>query len=62
MVLCIYAIAISAIAIKFIISSIKWKIATRALTLFCKEKFREPTEEEIADCSKRATDNTVKIK
>ena len=57
----IYALTITVIAIVFIVKSIKWKIATRALTLFCKEKFREPTEKEIADCSKRAADKTLKF-
>lgn len=58
----IYALIVTVIAIAFIVKSIKWKIAARALMLFCKEKFREPTEKEIADCSKKAADKTLKFK
>lgn len=58
----IYALIITVIAVVAIVNSIKWKIATRALTLFCKEKFREPTDKEIADCTKRAADKTLKFK
>lgn len=56
----IYAIVITVIAAIFALCSLKWKIATRALTLFCKEKFREPTKNEIADYSKRAAGKTFK--
>lgn len=52
----------TAIAIILVIKVIKWKIATRAITLFCKEKFREPTDKEIADCTKRAASKTLKFK
>lgn len=62
MFLCIYAIIVTIIAIGFILNSFKWKIATRAITLFCKEKFREPTNEEVADYTKRAAGNTMKFK
>lgn len=58
----IYALIITIIAVVAIVNSIKWKIATRALTLFCKENFRVPTDKEIADCSKRAVDKTLKFK
>lgn len=58
----IYATAITAIAIILAINVMKWKIATRAITLFCKEKFREPTNKEIADYTKRAAGKTFKFK
>ena len=56
----IYAIIITTIAIYLAIKVLKWKIATRAIILFCKEKFREPTDKEIADCTKRAASKTFK--
>lgn len=58
----IYATAITVIAIILVIKAVKWKIATRAITLFCKEKFREPTDKEIVDYTKRAADKTLKLK
>lgn len=58
----IYATAITAIAIILSIKVMKWKIATRAITLFCKENFREPTDKEIADYTERAADKTFKFK
>lgn len=62
MFLGIYAIIVTIIAIRFIINSFKWKLATRTIILFCKEKFREPTDEEVADYTKRAAGNTMKFK
>lgn len=52
--LIIYAIVITVLAVIFAILTIKWKIATHAITYFCISNFREPTSEEIADCSKKA--------
>ena len=43
----IYSIAITVIAIIVIAKCCKWKIAARAITFFCMDKFREPTQEEI---------------
>jgi hypothetical protein len=62
MLLSVYAVIATVVAVVAIIKAVKWKIATRAITLFCKEKFRSPTKEEIADCTKRAADNTIKFK
>lgn len=62
MFLGIYAIIVTIIAIGFIINSFKWKRATRTITLFCIEKFREPTDEEVADYTRRAAGNTMKFK
>lgn len=58
----IYALISTAAAIMFAINSFKWKIATRAVTLFCKENFREPTDKEIADYSKKAADKSLRFK
>lgn len=58
----VYAVIATVVAVVAIIKAVKWKIATRAITLFYKEKFRAPTKEEIADCTKRAADNTIKFK
>ena len=58
----IYALIATAAAIMFAINSFKWKIATRAVTLFCKENFREPTDKEIADYSKKAADKSLRFK
>ncbi len=56
----IYAILVTIIAVVALFKSIKWKIATRAIALFCIEKFRKPTDEEIADYSKRAASKMLK--
>lgn len=58
----IYAIVVTIIAVVALFKSIKWKIATRAITLFCVEKFRKPTDEEIADCSKRTISKMLKMR
>lgn len=58
----IYALIVTAVAVIFIINSFKWKIAARAVTLFCKENFREPTDKEIADYSKKAADKSLRFK
>lgn len=49
----IYAVSVTIIAIVLAISMFKWRISTRAIILFCIEKFRQPTDKEIADCTKR---------
>lgn len=54
MLIIIYAVIATVLAIVFAILTIKWKIATHAITYFCISNFREPTSEEIADCSKKA--------
>ena len=46
-ILIIYSIAITIVAIKLAISTIRWIIGAKALTFFCAEKFREPTDEEM---------------
>lgn len=49
----IYSIIITIAAVIFAISALKWKIATRTMIMFCKNKFREPTAEETVECSKQ---------
>lgn len=44
-----------------VISAIKWRIATLALIWFCKDKFREPTETEIADCARSVIHKKIKL-
>lgn len=58
----IYAIAVTVIAIILAIKAIKWKVAFRAMSLFCLENFRKPTDKEIADCSKRAVSRMMGVK
>lgn len=55
------AVAVAAIitAIKAIITAIKWELAARTIMLFCKEKYREPTDEEVADYTKRTVGKTL---
>ena len=58
----IYAIIVTIIAIISIIKMLKWKVAFRSITLFCVENFREPTDKEIADCSKRTISKMLRVK
>lgn len=58
----IYSIIMTIIALILAIIALKWKIATHAITYFCVSKFREPTDEEIADCSKKAISEMFHIK
>lgn len=57
----IYAVAMTALCIFLLALYLKWRIATKAVVLFCKEKFRNPTEKEIADYSKMAIGKMFKI-
>ncbi len=56
----IYAFVTTVIAVIFIVLTLKWKIITRAIVLFCIEKFRKPTDEEIADCTKRTINKMLR--
>ena len=58
----VYAIIVTIIAIILIVKMIKWKIAFQSITLFCVENFREPTDKEIADCSKRTISKMLRVK
>lgn len=58
----IYATVVTAIAVIFIVKFIKWKVATYSILMFCIENFREPTDEEIADCTKLTVSNLIKGK
>lgn len=42
-------IVIAFLVVKFL----KWKITAKVLFLFCKEQFREPTDEEISGYTNR---------
>ena len=48
----IYSILLTVVAVVLVIKVLKWKISTMSLIWFCKEKFREPTDEEISTYSK----------
>lgn len=58
----IYSIIMTVLAVVFAVMALKWKIATHAITYFCISKFRQPTDEEIADCSKKAIGKMFKFK
>ena len=58
----VYSIIVSVIALILAVIALKWKIAARAITFFCVTRFRKPTDEEIADCSKEAVSNILHIK
>lgn len=47
MLLSVYAVIATVVAVVAIIKAVKWKIATRAITLFCKEKFRSPLKKKL---------------
>lgn len=49
----IYSVLLTLVAILLVINVLKWKISTMSLIWFCKEKFREPTDEEISNYSKK---------
>lgn len=57
----VYAVLVVAL-IASIINAFRWKIATRALTLFCQEQLRAPTDAEIADYTKRAASKIIRGK
>lgn len=44
-----------------VITALKWKISTRALVWFCKDKSIEPTDEEIADYTKKVVGKMFKL-
>lgn len=58
----IYAIIVTVIAVILAVNALKWKISTRAITWFCIENFRKPTDEEIADCTKRTISKMFGVK
>lgn len=58
----VYSIIITVLAVIFAVLALKWKISTHAITYFCVNKFRAPTSEEIADCSKKAIGKMFKFK
>lgn len=43
----IYATIVTVVAVVLLYLVLKWKIITKAITLFCRKKFREPTYVEI---------------
>jgi hypothetical protein len=56
----VYAILVTIIAVSAIIIAMKWKISMLAITYFCIDKFRKPTDEEIADYTKKAVSKMFK--
>ncbi len=58
----IYAIVVTLIAVALWIRCFLYKKALRAVTLFAKEQYREPTKEEISNYTKRAVAETFKPK
>jgi hypothetical protein len=61
MALTIYAV-VATVAVVAIIKAVKWKIATRAMVVYCTKNFRIPTDKELADCSKEAAGKTIRFK
>lgn len=62
MALTIYAVVVTVVAVVAIIKAVKWKIATRAMVVYCMKNFRIPTDKELADCSKEAAGKTIRFK
>ena len=62
MALTIYAVVATVVAVVAIIKAVKWKIATRAMVVYCMKNFRIPTVKELADCSKEAAGKTIRFK
>lgn len=58
----IYSIIMTMIALVLAIIALKWKIATRTVTYFCMKYFRQTTDKEISDCSKKAISDMLHIK
>ena len=56
----LYAVAVTLIAVIAIIIAVKWKISTLTITYFCVDKFREPTDKEIADYTKKAVSKMLR--
>ena len=50
----ILIIILALLVIVLAIVALKWKIGTHAITYFCVKNYREPTEEEIAECTRIA--------
>ena len=44
MALTIYAVVATVVAVVAIIKAVKWKIATRAMVVYCTKNFRIPTD------------------
>lgn len=57
----LYAVVTSIILVFVLVGMLKWKISTLALTWFCKEKFREPNEKEIADYTRKVISKMIKL-
>nr|DAZ22496.1 MAG TPA: hypothetical protein [Caudoviricetes sp.] len=62
MALTIYAVVATVVAVVAIIKAVKWKIATKAMMVYCMKNFRMPTYKELADCSKEAAGKTIRFK
>ncbi len=62
MALTIYAVVATVVAVVAIIKAVKWKIATRAMVVYCTKNSRIPTDKELADCSKEAAGKTIRFK
>ena len=56
----VYAFIVTVILIIAIFLALKWKLIAYAVTMFCVEKFRKPTEKEIADYTKRVISKSLK--
>ena len=48
-----YSFVLTLVSIILALFAIKWKITAYAVTMFCIEKFREPTDKEIAEYTKK---------
>lgn len=61
MALTIYAVVATVVAVVAIIKAVKWKIATRAMVVYCTKNFRIPTDKELARLLQRSRRQDNKI-
>lgn len=55
-----YSFVLTLVSIILALLAIKWKITAYAVTMFCIEKFRKPTNKEIAEYTKKTISNFLK--
>lgn len=58
----LYTIIITIVAVICFVNSLKWKIGTMTVLYFCADKFREPTDKEIADYKEKVFSKLLKRK
>lgn len=55
-----YSFVLTLVSIILALLAIKWKITAYAVTMFCVEKFRKPTNKEITEYIKKVVGNFLK--